>query len=42
MGGECIGEEISLMNACWVSQSVFYQVINAVSDGVLNVHLMEK
>ena len=24
----------SLMNACWVSQSAFYQVLNWVSDGV--------
>ena len=30
----CIWEGISPMNPCWVSQSVFYQVWNAVSDGV--------
>ena len=27
-------ERISLMNACLLSQSVFYEVLNAVSDGV--------
>ena len=25
---------VSFMNARWVTQSVFYQVLNAVSDGV--------
>ena len=28
----CFWEGISLMNACWVSQSVFYEVLNIVSD----------
>ena len=27
-------ENLSFMNACWVSQPVFYQVFNAVSDDV--------
>ena len=30
IGNGCIWEEISPMNACLVSQSVFYQVLNAV------------
>ena len=30
----CIWEEISLMNACWVSQSVLHQYLKAVSDGL--------
>ena len=34
VGDGCIWEGISLMNACWVSQSVFYEVLNAVSDDV--------
>ena len=33
VGNGCIWEKISLMNTCCVSQSVFYQVLNAVSDG---------
>ena len=37
VGDGCIWEGISLINACLVSQSVFYQVLNAVSDGVFNV-----
>ena len=35
VGDGCIGEGISLMNACRVSQSVLYQVLNAVSDVVM-------
>ena len=34
MEDACIWEGISLMNVCWVSQSVFYQILNAVSDAV--------
>ena len=34
IGDGCIWEGISLINACWVSQSVFYQVLQAVSDDV--------
>ena len=30
MENGCIWEGISLTNACWVIQSVFYQVVNAV------------
>ena len=32
VGDGCIWEGISLMNACWVSLPVFYEVLNAVSD----------
>ena len=35
VGDGCIWEGISLMNACRVSQSVLYQVLNAVSDVVM-------
>ena len=35
IGDGCIWEGISLTNACLVSQLVFYQVLNAVSYGVL-------
>ena len=34
IGDEYIWEEISLMNACWVSQSVLHQYLKAVSDGL--------
>ena len=34
MGDGCIWKGISLMNACWVNQSVFYQILNAVSYAV--------
>ena len=38
VGDGCIWEGISLINACLVSQSVFYQVLNAASDdGVFKV-----
>ena len=34
---------ILLLSACWVSQSVFCQVLNAVRDGLLKIKcLMEK
>ena len=34
IGDGCIWGGISLMNDCRVSQSVFYQVLNAVSEVV--------
>ena len=34
IGDGCIWEEILLMKARWVIQSVFYQVLNAVTDGM--------
>ena len=34
IGDGCICQGISHMNTCWVSQSVFYQFLNVVSDGV--------
>ena len=34
VGDGCIWEGLSLINACWVSQSVFYEVLNAVGDDV--------
>ena len=38
-----IWERISLMNACWASQSVFYEVLNGVSDCLFKRKcLMEK
>ena len=39
VGDESIWEGILFVNACSVSQSLFYQVLNAVSD---NVFMMEK
>ena len=35
VGDGCIWEGISLMNACWISQTVFYEFLNAVSNDVL-------
>ena len=32
MGDGCIWEGISLINACWDSQPIFYEVLNAISD----------
>ena len=34
IGDGCIWKGISLMNTCWVSQSVFYEVLNTVNDDV--------
>ena len=31
-GNGCIWEGLSLINTSWVSQSLFYEVLNAVSD----------
>ena len=31
MGDGCIWEGISLTNACWDSQPIFYEVLNAIS-----------
>ena len=28
-------EYLLIMNACWVNQSVFYQVLNAASDDII-------
>ena len=36
VGDGSIWEGISLINVCWVSQSVFYEVLNVVSDDVFN------
>ena len=38
IGDGYIWEGISLINPCWASESVFYQVLNAVhdADGVFN------
>ena len=32
----CIWEGISFINVFWVSQSVFYEVLNIVSDDMFN------
>ena len=32
-----IWEGLFFMNACWVSQSVFYEVLNTVNDDVLKM-----
>ena len=40
IGDGCIWEVISLMKADCVTQSVFYQVLNAISDGVFNGEIM--
>ena len=43
-GDQSILRGTSVMNACWVSQSVFYQVLNAVSSDCVfkRKFLMEK
>ena len=33
VGNGCIWEGILLVNACWVSQSVFCKVLNPVNNG---------